>query len=302
MWVVRDGGDLYVRSVNGRGSSWFRGAEETHEARIRAGGVEKNVNLVETDDVNEAVDAAYHAKYGRRYATIVPRSSPRRHARRHSSSCPARRSRSAEANARKHAGGLGDRARLHGDELQLPAVPRRAGDGRVDPDGGRARRHLLRHRAGLRPVHQRGAGRRRARTRSRPGQDRDQVRLRPGDWHVERPRQSSRDDPQQRRALAEAASYRHDRPALPAPCRPERPDRGGRRHRQGPDRRREGEALRPLRGGRADDSPRPRRAAGHRATERVLALVAGARGGDPAHTSRSSGSASCLSVRSARDS
>ncbi len=61
MWVVRDGDDVYVRSVNGRGSSWFRGAQHRHEARIRAGGVEKNVALVETDAVNDQVDAAYHA-------------------------------------------------------------------------------------------------------------------------------------------------------------------------------------------------------------------------------------------------
>ncbi len=72
MWVVRHGDDLYVRSVNGRGSSWFRGAQSRHEARIRAGGVEKDVRLVETDDTNDAIDAAYRATYGRRYPTIVP--------------------------------------------------------------------------------------------------------------------------------------------------------------------------------------------------------------------------------------
>jgi hypothetical protein len=72
MWVVRDGDDLYVRSVNGRRSSWFRGAQSRHEARIRAGGVEKDVELVETDNEGDAVDAAYEAKYGRRYPTIVP--------------------------------------------------------------------------------------------------------------------------------------------------------------------------------------------------------------------------------------
>jgi hypothetical protein len=72
MWVVRDGDDLYVRSVNGRGSSWFRGAQTRHEARIRAGGVEKDVSLVETGEVDDEVDAAYHAKYGRRYPSIVP--------------------------------------------------------------------------------------------------------------------------------------------------------------------------------------------------------------------------------------
>jgi hypothetical protein len=72
MWVVRDGDDIYVRSVNGRGSSWFRGALNRHEARIHAGAVEKDVSLTETGDVNDIVDAAYHAKYGRRYPTIVP--------------------------------------------------------------------------------------------------------------------------------------------------------------------------------------------------------------------------------------
>jgi hypothetical protein len=72
MWVVRDGDDLYVRSVNGRGSSWFRGAQSRHQARIRAGGVAKDVELVETDSEGDAVDAAYEAKYGRRYPTIVP--------------------------------------------------------------------------------------------------------------------------------------------------------------------------------------------------------------------------------------
>jgi hypothetical protein len=72
MWVVRDGDDLYVRSVNGRGSSWFRGAQNRHEAHIQAGGVEKDVTLVETDDVDDELDTAYRTKYGRRYPSIVP--------------------------------------------------------------------------------------------------------------------------------------------------------------------------------------------------------------------------------------
>ena len=72
MWVVRDGEDLYVRSVNGRGSSWFRGAQTRHEARIRAGAVEKDVSLVETGAAGESIDSAYRAKYGRRYPSIVP--------------------------------------------------------------------------------------------------------------------------------------------------------------------------------------------------------------------------------------
>jgi len=72
MWVVRVGEDVYVRSVNGRGSAWFRGAQTRHEARIRAGGIEKDVSLVESDEAGEEIDAAYRAKYGARYPTIVP--------------------------------------------------------------------------------------------------------------------------------------------------------------------------------------------------------------------------------------
>jgi hypothetical protein len=72
MWVVRHGDDLFVRSVNGRGSSWFRGAQTRHKAHIQAGGVNKDVTLVETDEVGDELDAAYRAKYGRRYPSIIP--------------------------------------------------------------------------------------------------------------------------------------------------------------------------------------------------------------------------------------
>jgi hypothetical protein len=72
IWVVHVGDDLYVRSVNGRGSSWFRGVQDRHEAHISAGGVEKDVGLVETDEAGDEIDAAYGEKYGRRYASIVP--------------------------------------------------------------------------------------------------------------------------------------------------------------------------------------------------------------------------------------
>jgi len=40
MWVVRDGDDVYVRSVNGRGSSWFRaGRSATRRASAPAGSI-----------------------------------------------------------------------------------------------------------------------------------------------------------------------------------------------------------------------------------------------------------------------
>jgi hypothetical protein len=68
VWVVRHGDDLYVRSVKGRDGAWFRGVQATHEGRIRAGGIEKDVTFVEAShDFDEEIDAAYRQKY-RRYA------------------------------------------------------------------------------------------------------------------------------------------------------------------------------------------------------------------------------------------
>jgi hypothetical protein len=71
IWVVRHGNDVYVRSVNGRRSSWFRGAQTRHEAHIEAGGVDRDVLLVESDDMDDAIDAAYRAKYHRYAESIV---------------------------------------------------------------------------------------------------------------------------------------------------------------------------------------------------------------------------------------
>jgi len=71
IWVIRHGDDLYVRSVNGRTSSWFRGVQVRHEGRIRAGGVDKDVFFVETDDMSDQIDAAYRAKYHRYAESIV---------------------------------------------------------------------------------------------------------------------------------------------------------------------------------------------------------------------------------------
>jgi hypothetical protein len=73
IWVVRLGDDLYVRSVKGRTSDWFRGVQTRHEGHIRAGGVDKDVTFVEEPEsnINNQIDAAYAAKY-RRYTSIVP--------------------------------------------------------------------------------------------------------------------------------------------------------------------------------------------------------------------------------------
>ena len=73
IWVVRHGDDLYVRSVNGRTSAWFRGVQTRHEGRIQAGGVEKDVTFVEEadPDLNDQIDAAYRTKYRRYAASII---------------------------------------------------------------------------------------------------------------------------------------------------------------------------------------------------------------------------------------
>ena len=73
IWVVRLGDDLYVRSVNGRTSAWFRGVQTRHEGHIQAGGVEKDVTFVEETDpgINDKIDAAYRTKYRRYAASII---------------------------------------------------------------------------------------------------------------------------------------------------------------------------------------------------------------------------------------
>ncbi|MCC6453624.1 MAG: DUF2255 family protein [Caldilineaceae bacterium] len=73
IWVVRLGDDLYVRSVNGRTSAWFRGTRTRHAGRVWAGGVEQDVTLEDIDDaeLNNQIDEAYRAKYHRYSAGII---------------------------------------------------------------------------------------------------------------------------------------------------------------------------------------------------------------------------------------
>ena len=74
IWVVRCGDDLYVRSVNGRTSAWFRGTQTRHEGHIKAGGVDKDVTFEDVDaadTINKQIDAAYRSKYRRYAASII---------------------------------------------------------------------------------------------------------------------------------------------------------------------------------------------------------------------------------------
>ena len=72
MWVVRDGDDLYVRSIHGRTGSWFRGTQTRHDGHIRSGGVDRDVAFADADpEIGDRVDAAYHTKYDRYGSNIV---------------------------------------------------------------------------------------------------------------------------------------------------------------------------------------------------------------------------------------
>jgi hypothetical protein len=70
-WVVPSGESLYVRSVKGHEGAWFRGVQETHEGRISASGLDREVTFVNADhEIDDEVDAAYRTKY-RRYAGSI---------------------------------------------------------------------------------------------------------------------------------------------------------------------------------------------------------------------------------------
>jgi hypothetical protein len=72
IWVVRIGGDVYVRAAYGTGSGWYGVARANGRAHIRAGGVQRDVAVEDPDSsLLDAVDAGYRSKYGSRYANIV---------------------------------------------------------------------------------------------------------------------------------------------------------------------------------------------------------------------------------------
>ncbi|HEU5367694.1 MAG TPA: DUF2255 family protein [Ktedonobacterales bacterium] len=74
IWVVCVGEDIYVRAYRGRETGWFRQTQRQREGRIVAGGVTKEVALVDASAdaaLNNEVDAAYQSKYRRYSATYV---------------------------------------------------------------------------------------------------------------------------------------------------------------------------------------------------------------------------------------
>jgi hypothetical protein len=74
MWVARDGDELYVRSAHGPDNPWFVRALASGEGRIRAGGVERDVEFEHVDEdsgVQADLDEVYREKYRNHGARIV---------------------------------------------------------------------------------------------------------------------------------------------------------------------------------------------------------------------------------------
>lgn len=72
MWVVRARDDLYLRSAGGPDRPWYRRARESGNGRIRAAGIERDVDFAEPrGQVHAGIDTQYHAKYDRYGATTV---------------------------------------------------------------------------------------------------------------------------------------------------------------------------------------------------------------------------------------
>jgi hypothetical protein len=77
IWVVRAGGQVYVRTWYRRDSGWFGHVIQSRQARIRVPALEADIAIEDIGDdegeLRASVDAAYRAKYGRYGETTVAR-------------------------------------------------------------------------------------------------------------------------------------------------------------------------------------------------------------------------------------
>ena len=72
VWTVRVGDDIYIRSAYGPDNPWYRRALASGEGRMRAGGIERDVEFAAVDpSAQDSIDAAYHAKYDRHGRRLV---------------------------------------------------------------------------------------------------------------------------------------------------------------------------------------------------------------------------------------
>lgn len=77
IWVIRQGDDVYVRSVNGPDGAWFRGVQVSHAGHVSAGGVDADVAFEEADhDLDDEIDEEYRRKYGRSSTAVDRITSP----------------------------------------------------------------------------------------------------------------------------------------------------------------------------------------------------------------------------------
>lgn len=81
VWIVRVGDQLYLRSVNGPDGAWYHLTRASHQGRIEACGVVRDVTWVDVDaagqpDVDPAVDAEYARKYQGATSAIAHITSP----------------------------------------------------------------------------------------------------------------------------------------------------------------------------------------------------------------------------------
>ena len=72
VWMVRVGGDVYVRSVQGTDGAWYRTTRGSDEGHVSTGTVDKDVAFLDVEDsggdsdgLQDRIDAAYRAKYSR---------------------------------------------------------------------------------------------------------------------------------------------------------------------------------------------------------------------------------------------
>ena len=177
---------------------------------------------------------------------------------------------------------------------------REGGGDQADPPRRRSRRDPVRHRRDLRPLHQRGGGRRGARTGARPGGDRHQVRLQHRQRLFDRAQQPPRAHSRGGRGVAEAAADRPHRPLLPAPRRSGGADRGGGRRGEGADRGGQGEAFWTFRGRGRGPSAAPTRCSRWRRCRTSIRCGGASPRPRSCPCSRNSASAWCRSARSAR--
>jgi hypothetical protein len=73
MWMVTDGGYVYVRAVKGVDGPWYRHVRATDRAHVTAGGVAVDVDVEDASDdaaLAGRIDTAYRDKY-RRYSNSV---------------------------------------------------------------------------------------------------------------------------------------------------------------------------------------------------------------------------------------